>query len=290
MKKFGLIVKPNKYALKKADELEKWLQNKGVKVYRKNNIIPENGYRVNLNWSNDKNDCPEDLLCVFVLGGDGTFLSASRWIGNRKIPVHGIKFGDVGFLADSEDDDELYKMAEKVISGDFKVEYRMRLITSVIRDDKRIAEGLVLNDVVINKGALARLANIITFIDDNYLTTFRSDGLIISTPTGSTAYSLAAGGPVVHPAVPGVIVTPICPFTLTNRPIILPDNVEIKIKLDEKANDIILTFDGQEGLEIKNGDSIIIKKSPSPLEIIQMPNRNYFSVLKTKLDWSGGRS
>ncbi len=290
MKKIGLVVKPNKYALKKADELERWFKNKGVEVFRKENNIPENGYRINLDWDNSKHLVPENLLCVFVLGGDGTFLSASRWIGNRKIPVHGIKFGDVGFLAETEDDAELYKLAEKVISGDFEVEHRMRLITKVFRQNKVIAEGLVLNDVVINKGALARLANIITYIDDNYLTTFRSDGLIISTPTGSTAYSLAAGGPVVHPAVPGVIVTPICPFTLTNRPIILPDSVEIKIKLDDKANDIILTFDGQEGLEIKKGDTILIKKSPFPLELIKLPNRNYFNVLKAKLDWSGGRS
>jgi NAD+ kinase len=147
----------------------------------------------------------------------------------------------------------------------------------------------VLNDVVINRGALARLADIETHIDDHYLTTFRSDGLIVATPTGSTAYSLAAGGPVIHPEVPGIILTPICPFTLTNRPLIVPDSIQIELKLARGASDIMLTFDGQKGLDINDRDVIRVCKGPHPLDMITLPGQHYFDVLKAKLRWSGGR-
>jgi NAD+ kinase len=147
----------------------------------------------------------------------------------------------------------------------------------------------VLNDIVINKGALARLAHIETYIDNHYLTTYSADGLIVATPTGSTAYSLAAGGPVIHPAVPGILMTPICPFTLTNRPLIVPDSATIRIGLGKKSSDIILTFDGQAGLEINEDHTIIIKKAPCPVHMIALPDQHYFDVLKAKLRWSGGR-
>ncbi len=223
-----------------------------------------------------------------MLGGDGTFLSAVRWIGNQTIPILGFKFGEVGFLAETAED-SLFPTAEAVLNGRFAIHPRMQLLVRVFRNDASIAEETVLNDVVINKGALARLSNIITYIDDHYLTTYRADGLILATPTGSTAYSLAAGGPVIHPAVPGFIMTPICPFTLTNRPLIVPDTVEVKIRLDRKTSDIILTFDGQLGLEIDHRDAILIRKSAYPVHMITMPDMNYFDVLKTKLRWSGGR-
>ena len=146
-----------------------------------------------------------------------------------------------------------------------------------------------MNDIVINKGALARLARIKTYINDRYLTTFRADGLIVSTPTGSTGYSLAAGGPIIHPTVPGIVITPICPFTLTNRPIIVPDSVCINLRLDKSASDIMLTFDGQAGLEITEKDTIIVRKGCQPIQMITLPDRHYFDVLKTKLRWSGER-
>ena len=148
----------------------------------------------------------------------------------------------------------------------------------------------MLNDAVINRGALARLAHIETYIDDHYLTTYSADGLIVATPTGSTAYSLAAGGPVIHPAVPGIILTPICPFTLTNRPLIVPESANIKIRLTKSASDIILTFDGQKGLEIDDRDEIVIQKGPHPVYLITLPDRQYFDILKNKLKWSGGRA
>ena len=148
----------------------------------------------------------------------------------------------------------------------------------------------MLNDVVINRGALARLAHIETYINDLYLTTYSADGLIVATPTGSTAYSLAAGGPVIHPAVPAIILTPICPFTLTNRPLIVPESANIKIRLAKGASDIVLTFDGQKGLEINDQDEIVIQKGPHPIHLITLPERQYFDILKNKLKWSGGRA
>ena len=231
---------------------------------------------------------PSDLDCVIVLGGDGTFLHAVRWIGDQSLPIVGIKFGMVGFLSEILEENML-SMAHAIIQKEYTIEKRMRLNVRVMRGDLEITHQSVLNDVVINKGALARLANITTFIDTCYITTYRADGLIVSTPTGSTAYSLAAGGPIVHPEVAGILMTPICPFTLTNRPLILPDNVHIKIQLAKDATDIMLTFDGQEGMMITDNDIILIEKSSHPVHMIKIPGQTYFDVIKTKLRWSGGR-
>lgn len=282
-KKIGLFVKVDPEAAKKADELEKWLRAKGIDVVRSESLPPSRKLS-----DKNKSHAPSDLFCVFVLGGDGTFLSAVQWIGNQNIPIHGIKFGELGFLAETSED-ELFSVADRILNNQFVLKPRMRLLVRVIRDGKQAAEETVLNDVVINKGALARLAQIKTYINDHFLTTYRADGLILATPTGSTAYSLAAGGPIIHPAVPGIIMTPICPFTLTNRPLIVPDSVCIKIRLVKKSSDIMLTFDGQAGLEIDDKDTIIVCKGEHPVNMIVMPNRHYFDVLKAKLRWSGSR-
>ncbi len=281
MKKIGLVVKPDANAIKKADELENWLQKKKIQVIRKEYFIPNKKHP-------NKNiiSAPEDLFCVFVLGGDGTFLSAARWIGDKQIPILGVKFGEVGFLAETAAE-ALIPVAEAVLNNKYKIKPRTRLKVNVRRGDKEIVCETVLNDVVINKGALARLAHIETYINNNYLTTFRGDGLVISTPTGSTAYSLAAGGPIIHPAVPSIILTPICPFTLTNRPLIVPETIIIKIRLAKNSSDIMLTFDGQEGLEIDDRDTITITKGDHPLRMIRMPDQKYFDILKTKLRWGG---
>ncbi len=180
-------------------------------------------------------------------------------------------------------------MATSILSHHFDTHLRMRLFARVLRDEREVASETVLNDVVINKGALARLSNIAVNIDNHYLTTYRADGLIVATPTGSTAYSLAAGGPVVHPEVPGIIMTPICPFTLTNRPLIVSEGVSITLRLEEDATDIMLTFDGQVGLPIDSRDTIVVQKASRPVRIITNPNQQYFDVLKSKLRWSGGR-
>jgi len=283
LQKVGLFVKKDPRACQKADEFEAWLTKQSIEVVRKVSSPP--GI-----YSPTKNlaSAPQDLSCLFVLGGDGTFLSAARWIGDLSIPLLGIKFGEIGFLAETAEEN-LFSAAEKIFNNEYKINRRMRLEVRIERQHKEFAGATVLNDIVINRGALARLANIETYTNDHYLTTYRADGLIISTPTGSTAYSLAAGGPVVHPDVPGIIITPICPFTLTNRPVIVPDSIRITLRFEKGASDIMLTFDGQEGVDITDADTIIVQRSSHPLHMITLPGQQYFDVLKAKLRWSGGR-
>ncbi|MBW1776815.1 MAG: NAD(+)/NADH kinase [Deltaproteobacteria bacterium] len=283
MKKIGLVVKNDVKALETADTLEAWLTHRGISVIRKPSVpLPRDVFL------EEKAHAPSDLSCVLVLGGDGTFLSAVAWIGNQGIPVLGIKFGEVGFLAEITEGD-LFPAMEAVLKGNFSIERRMRLWVQLFRGGECIAERVVLNDAVVNKGALARLAHIKTSINGRYLTTYSADGLIVATPTGSTAYSLAAGGPILHPAVPAVVMTPICPFTLTNRPLILPDTAVITIQLAKEAAHVMLTFDGQAGIEVHENDVITIQKALYPVVMIALPGRHYYDLLKNKLRWSGGR-
>lgn len=284
MKKIGIVVKTDPAVGRKADELERWLGGKGVRVVRKESLPPHR-----TPCGEPCEQAPADLFCILVLGGDGTFLSAVRWIGDQKIPVVGVKFGEVGFLAEITED-RLYPVVETILAGTFTTHPRTRLRVTIQRGEQKRTVETVLNDVVINKGALARLARIRTFIDDRYLTTYRADGLIIATPTGSTAYSLAAGGPVLHPDVPAFVMTPICPFTLTNRPLIIPDSSTIAIRLHKDPTDIMLTFDGQRGMEISSEDTILVRKDPHPIFMIAEQNQPYYDVLKAKLRWSGDRT
>jgi len=286
MKKIGIFVKDQQEAIDKAGELETWLKSKGIEVFTKQNVpapitskecLVENIPRA-----------PSDLSCVVVLGGDGTFLSAIRWIQDTGVPILGVNLGAFGFLTESSAN-RLFPIMEDIISGTFTTEERILLSAKVLRDGEAVTCQTVLNDVVINKEALARIAHIKTSIDDYYLTTFKADGLIVATPTGSTAYSLSAGGPIVHPSLKTIILTPICPFTLTNRPLIVPDSIRITLKLAAGASDIKLTFDGQEGLDIDDRDTIIVRKGAHPLNMITLPGQHYFDVLKAKLRWSGGR-
>lgn len=283
MKKVGIVVKEDDEAIKKADELEGWLRSRDIEVVRKKALRPSRRIA-----DMDKSFAPSDLFCIFVLGGDGTFLSAVRWIGDQNIPILGVKFGEVGFLAEIAED-SLFFVADAVLNNKFVTNPRMRLLVKVIREERELACETVLNDIVVNKKALARLAHIETYIDDHYMTTYSADGLIVTTPTGSTAYSLAAGGPIIHPGVPGILITPICPFTLTNRPLVVPDSARIKVRLAKESLDIILTFDGQGCIEIDENDTIIIQKGPYPINMITMPDQHYIDVLKDKLRWSGGR-
>ncbi|MFO7712854.1 NAD(+)/NADH kinase [Desulfosarcina sp.] len=282
-KNIGLVVKDDDRARQQADSFEQWLVRKGITVTRRQSGIP--GVK---RLGGARKRSPASLFCVFVLGGDGTFLSAVRWIGDQQTPIIGVKFGEVGFLAETTQD-RLCKVAESILNNQFTTRPQMRLQIRAIRQDVEIARESAFNDVVINKGALARLARIRTYIDDQFLTDYRADGLIVATPTGSTAYSLAAGGPIIHPSVPGILITPICPFTLTNRPLMVPDSATIKIQLTEDASDIMLTCDGQIGLKIDERDTILISQSPIPVQMITLPDQNYFDVLKAKLKWSGSR-
>ena len=273
MKKIGLVIKNDSEAQKRALEIKTRLGEQCV-------VIDVN--------SSNKSVLPEDLFAIVVLGGDGTFLSVARFIGNADIPLMGIKFGEVGFLAETLED-KLFHALDALFNGEFSVGTRERLTVIVKRDNKIKTSVDVLNDAVINKSALSRLASCAVYIDKKYITTYRADGLIVATPTGSTAYSLAAGGPVIHPDVPGIILTPICPFTLTNRPIIIPDSASIEIRLEGNPSDILLTFDGQEGVAIDSMDRIYLKKSENPIKMISLNDQNYFNVLKARLMWSGGK-
>ncbi|MBF0200505.1 MAG: NAD(+)/NADH kinase [Desulfamplus sp.] len=271
----ALLVKKDERALKKALDLELWLKGRGI------NVIYADGFSSTL--------AGDDLFCMIVLGGDGTFLSAARLIGSRDIPLMGIKFGEVGFLAETLED-RLYDAVEALLEGDYYIEERIRLRVNVIRGNGDIASSRVLNDLVINRGALSRLVYSVVSINGSYLTTFKADGLIVATPTGSTAYSLAAGGPVIHPMVPGIILTPICPFTLTNRPLIIPDTSTIDISIEGDDTEIMLTLDGQEGFSIGNRDRILVTRGEHPLKMINFKKDSYFNVLKARLLWSGGRA
>jgi len=282
-KHIGLVVKDDDNARQQADRFEHWLVKKGLAVIRRQIGLP-----AEKRSDGSRKRSPKSLFCVFVLGGDGTFLSAVRWIGDQQTPIIGVKFGEVGFLAETTED-RLCGVAEAILADQFTTRPQMRLQIQAFRKGAEIARESAFNDVVINKGALARLARIRTHIDDQFLTDYRADGLIVATPTGSTAYSLAAGGPIIHPSVPGILITPICPFTLTNRPLMVPDSAAIKIQLTEDTSDIMLTCDGQVGLRIDERDTVIISKSPSPVQMITMPDQNYFDVLKAKLRWSGSR-
>ncbi len=285
LRKIALFIKKDAQAERKAGELRRWLEDRGVSVVMRQSPSPRQQPAEPITAATE---APADLDCVFVLGGDGTFLSAVRWIGEHPVPLIGVKFGEVGFLAETTED-RLYDTAAAILENRVTISERMRLTVRIRRHHTVVAEEHILNDVVVSKGTLARLSDIATYMDDHYLTTFRADGLIVATPTGSTAYSLAAGGPVLHPAVPGIILTPICPFTLTNRPLIVPDSVCITLRVDEKARDMMLTFDGQAGREITPDDTIDICKAVRPVQMITLPQQQYYDVLKAKLRWSGGR-
>ncbi|NIS74146.1 MAG: NAD(+) kinase [Deltaproteobacteria bacterium] len=227
---------------------------------------------------------PEMSDIVVAIGGDGTLLSAARVVGTSGVPILAVNLGSLGFITDITLE-ELYSVMEAILSGEFEYDERMMLVCHVHRLGERVANYTVLNDVVINKGALAKIIDIETYVDALYLTTFNADGLIISTPTGSTAYSMSAGGPIVYPNMRCILITPICSHTLTNRPLVLPDTKVVRAELRTKETDILLTLDGQVGFGIREDDIIEVKKSDSPLKLIRSPYKDYFEVLRTKLKW-----
>lgn len=270
----GIVIKNEAHAQAKARELVQRFGTRCVVIDTRHTSLSQ---------------LPDPLSCIIVLGGDGTFLSVARFIENKGIPLMGVKYGEVGFLAETTEE-KLYEAVDSLVNGNYIIQERARLDIKVIRNGEQIIDVDVLNDAVINKAALSRLASCAVYLDDTYLTTYRADGLIVATPTGSTAYSLAAGGPVVHPAVPSIILTPICPFTLTNRPLLIPDSTRVEIRLQGSPEDMILTLDGQEGFEMDPKDKIFIKKSRNPIRMISFEDDSYFKVLKTRLKWSGGRT
>lgn len=278
IKRVGIVVKPNHAeAWKTACELSEWLENKGVTVAGEPYAEPA---KPTATPSGDLGDAE----LVIVLGGDGTMISAARLIGDRDVLVLGVNYGSLGYLTEFRIE-EMFPALEAILGGEYVVDSRVMLRCGHFRDDELIAQGRVLNDVVINKAALARIIEIEVSLDGQFVNSFRADGLIVSTPTGSTAYNLSAGGPIIYPSMNAVVVTPICPFTLTNRPIVIPDAAEIGLKLANENEGVVLTLDGQIGYAMQAGDRVIIRKSSTLFNIVQPPNRNYFDVLRNKLKW-----
>jgi len=179
----------------------------------------------------------------------------------------------------------MYAALEAILDGDFEVDRRVQLDAEHVREGRSLAKGRVLNDIVINKAAIARIIEIEVSLNRLFVNSFRADGLIVATPTGSTAYNLSAGGPIVYPSMNAVVLTPICPFTLTNRPIVVPDRAEIELKLIGDHKGVLLTLDGQTGIPLNSGDTVSIRKSETTFNLVQPPNRNYFDVLRNKLKW-----
>ncbi|HOG18284.1 MAG TPA: NAD(+)/NADH kinase [Syntrophales bacterium] len=224
------------------------------------------------------------LLVVF--GGDGTILRTARTVCTHAVPIVGVNLGSFGYLTDVNLS-EMFDALEIILKGDVRIEKRM-MLDVVLNEDKGGTEvHSVLNDAVINRGNLSRLVQLETLLDGRYLTTFKSDGLIISTPTGSTAYSLSAGGPIVFPAQQSIIINPICPHTLTNRPIILPADVVLKIILWTKDQGATLTLDGQVSIHLRPGDTATVRKSHFMTHLVCSPHRDYLQILRSKLGWGG---
>lgn len=231
-----------------------------------------------------KTKLADGIDIMLVLGGDGTFISAARQVVKNNVPVLGVNLGGLGFLTEVSVE-EAKVVLGNLLKGDFVTENRMLLVVHVHRHDERIADYQVLNDVVVNKGALARIIQLEMHINGNFVSSYRADGLIISTPMGSTAYSLSAGGPIVHPALNSIIITPICAHSLTNRPLVVPDDSKIRVIIKETNGEVFLTLDGQVGFSIEKGDVIEVKKADTVLKVIKSPLRNYYEILRTKLRW-----
>lgn len=268
-----IVAKNHAAAIQAGEGLQSWLAARNIRSTLLLNE-PEPNYA----------PLPEGSEVIIVFGGDGTLLSAARHYGQDGIPILGVNVGGLGFVT-AVNLPKLYPVMEKVLRRDFLVEERMQLIGTVIRQGDILCQQSVLNDVVINKGALARIVELKAYIDNEYLTNYRADGLIVSTPTGSSAYSLAAGGPIVFPTLQAITLIPICPFMLTNRPLILPDAVTITVVLDERSRDVFLTYDGQVGFSLQPHDIVEIKKAEGAIRLIKSPYKNYFEILRTKLRW-----
>ncbi|MGC4098668.1 MAG: NAD(+)/NADH kinase [Nitrospira sp.] len=234
-----------------------------------------------------KTQLAEKADVLLVLGGDGTILHAARLAAERSSPILGVNMGGLGFLTEVRLDN-LYPSLERVFANDYTLDERLMLATHIHRHGETVAQGIVLNDVVISKGTLARMIELRIAIGGQFVTNLRGDGLIIGTPTGSTAYSLSAGGPIMNPALQALIVTPICPHTLTHRPLIVPDDVVIEVTLTSKDDGSMATLDGQVGVAMIQGDTAVIQASDYRTRLIRFPESHYYEVLREKLKWGHG--
>jgi len=281
MKVIGIIAKRHQpLATELAGEIRGWLLQRDVEVVLEQDLAAElggvQGYPENV--------IPAMVEMIIVLGGDGTLISIARQIGARHIPIFGVNLGNLGFMTEITRH-EAFDVLQQVLSGDYSVSERHMLEAVVRRNDAEVDCFTVLNDIVINKGALARIIDMEVHVNNDYLTTYKADGLIISTPTGSTAYNMAAGGPIIYPGLKSLVLTPICPHTLTNRPIIFSARSVVRIEVKFQDQDVVLTADGQVGMPLQGGDVVEVRLSPNRTLLVANPKRDYFEVLRTKLRW-----
>jgi len=272
MKTIGIALKPDHPQGKSVlEKLINWLQQQGKEAL----LIDA------------KKPIPRSLDMVIVLGGDGTLLSAARLVESLDIPILGVNLGSLGFLTEVTLD-ELYPNLEKIFKNQYVLDPRLMLKSFIRRGEKEIPQPRVLNDIVVSHGPLAKLIRLEITINHQFVTSLRADGLIIASPTGSTAYSLSSGGPIVHPSVDAMILTPISPHMLTNRPIIVPSNVVVEVMFKAIEKEALVTLDGQEVFPLEKNDILHITRSERRLKLIQSPHRNYYQVLRQKLKWGEG--
>jgi NAD+ kinase len=283
IRKIGIIAnitkeKSHEYAV----HLREWLLQRGLEVFFDEAIA----FRIGESTGMERKKLAAAVDMVVVFGGDGTMLRAARSVCEFNVPILGINIGGLGYLTEVYLD-EMFTALERVLAGDVRTEKRMMLDVWITRHGEIVGEGSVLNEIVINRDNLSRIVELETAIDDRHLATFKADGLIIATPTGSTAYSLSAGGPIIFPEQDAMILNPICPHTLTNRPVILPEAAMVKVTLWTKERGATLTLDGQVAFTLKSGDVVEVRKSRFVTILVASPHRDYLEILRTKLGWGG---
>jgi len=278
----GIVTKTSSpHADEVMGKLVPWLTGRGVKVRMQEDY---KGLSDGDSIAVPREHVPDGVDMVLVLGGDGTLLSVARLLERTDQPILGINLGSLGFLTELGLE-ELFGSLERILEGEYTIESRVRLEASLHREGEEIGHYQVLNDVVINKGALARIIDLETYVDDQKVTNYQADGLIVSTPTGSTAYSLAAGGPIIEPTLNVIVIAPICPHTLTNRPLVIPGGSRVELCLISDSGAVFLTLDGQEGTRLNQGDCVRIRVSDKKVNLIRTGARNFYDVLSAKLHW-----
>jgi NAD+ kinase len=281
IKTVGIISKPNSEAAGTVvPSLIEWLHGRGIHV----RIDEDTAYYAGGVAGILRPEVPEGCDLIIVLGGDGTLLSAARAIGRREIPLFPVNLGGLGFLT-AIAIDELYPQLERALCGEHRIAKRKLLTTEVLRNDETIFSMDALNDAVLTKGSIARMIDLETHVDSQYVCSYKADGLIISTPTGSTAYSLSAGGPIIFPSVPAICITPICPHMLTNRPVLVPETSVIRVISHGPDESVYLTIDGQVGTPIQEKDTVVCRSSLYSLLLVRPPRMMFFDVLRQKLKW-----
>jgi NAD+ kinase len=263
-------------------ELTAWLAQQEVKMRLDANSAEYAGSSEGLS----REQVPDGSQLVIVLGGDGTLLSAARAIAGRDIPIFAVNLGGLGFLTAIKTDD-LYPQLEHALRGELQLEWRQLLLTELWRNGNRMGCYEGLNDMVLAKAEIARMIDLEVQVDDAFVCVYKADGLIVSTPTGSTAYSLSAGGPIILPSVAAWAITPICPHTLTNRPVIVPDTSVIQIRVLASDHATYLTIDGQIGELLRESDRVVCRRSKHSISLVRPPNLLFFDVLREKLKWGG---